>query len=56
MEDKLSVSLSEIFYEFQIIRTVEKDLIITDLETPNFALHVENKQIKTRTEDELKLV
>ncbi|KAI3720437.1 hypothetical protein L6452_21353 [Arctium lappa] len=58
VEDKPSVSLSELFHGFHMFRPPGKDLFTTDLATPKFATSIENMmQNETRTaEDELRLV
>ncbi|KVH97883.1 hypothetical protein Ccrd_000001 [Cynara cardunculus var. scolymus] len=58
VEDRPSVSLSELFHGFHMFRTPGKDLFITDLATPKLSTSIEYMmQNETgTTEDELKLV
>ncbi|KAJ9563865.1 hypothetical protein OSB04_009025 [Centaurea solstitialis] len=58
VEDRPSVSLSELLHGFHMFRIHGKDLVITGLATPKFSTSIENTmQNETRTtEDELKLV
>ncbi|CAI9278186.1 unnamed protein product [Lactuca saligna] len=56
MEDESSSSVSQLFNGFQTITTLEKDVFVTDLATPNFSTYVEStsKNETATTEDKTK--
>ncbi|CAH1417315.1 unnamed protein product [Lactuca virosa] len=56
MEDESSSSVSQLFNGFQTITTLEKDVFVTDLATPNFSTYFKStsKNETGTTEDEMK--